>query len=156
MTNNRPFVPSASFSGGANDNNTLTSNQFDKVVNTSIQSRLGRYTDTTAGSVNGFFGSTTASIASLSQLKNDFAPTYEVLNTNYMVWYDYAVIPLSSVFESLSKIGLIRKADIFLRLYINTGTLNATISSPNTTAPVYSLTVANNGFNGTFLLLLII
>ena len=149
MTNNRPFVPTASFSGGAKDNNTLTTNQFDKVVNTSLQSRLGRYTDTTAGNVNGFFGTTAAFIANLSQLKNDFTPTYEVLNTNYMVWYDYAVIPLSTVFESLSKIGLTRKADIFLRLYINTGTLNATISSPNSTTPGYSLTVANNGFNGT-------
>ena len=49
MTNNRPFVPAASFSGGAKDNNTLTSNEFDKCVNTSIQHRLGRYTDTTAG-----------------------------------------------------------------------------------------------------------
>ena len=149
MTNNRPFVASASFSGGAKDNNTLTLNQFDKVVNTSLQSRLGRYTDTTAGNVNGLFGATSAFIANLSQLKNDFTPTYEVLNTNYMVWYDYAVIPLSSVFESISKIGLTRKADIFLRLYINTGTLNASISAPNTTAPGYSLTVANNGFNGT-------
>jgi len=149
MTNNRPFVPAASFSGGAKDNNTLTANQFDKVVNTSLQSRLGRYTDTTAGSVNGFYGNTSAFIANLSQLKNDFNPTYEVLNTNYMVWYDYAVIKLSTVFESLSKIGLTRKADIFLRLYVNTGTLNASISSPNSTAPGYSLTVANNGFNGT-------
>ncbi len=58
MTNNRPFVPAASFSGGAKDNNTLTTNQFDKVVNTSLQSRLGRYTDTTAGNVNGIFGTT--------------------------------------------------------------------------------------------------
>lgn len=149
MTNNRPFVPAASFAGGAKDNNTLTANQFDKVVNTSLQSRLGRYTDTTAGSVNGFYGNTSAFIANLSQLKNDFTPTYEVLNTNYMVWYDYAVIKLSTVFESLSKIGLTRKADIFLRLYVNTGTLNASISSPNSTAPGYSLTVANNGFNGT-------
>jgi len=148
LTNNRPFVPTASFSGGAKDNNTLTTNQFDKVVNTSLQSRLGHYTDTTAGNVNGFFGTTAAFIANLSQLKNDFTPTYEVLNTNYMVWYDYAVIPLSTVFESLSKIGLTRKADIFLRLYINTGTLNATISSPNSTTPGYSLTVANNGFTG--------
>jgi hypothetical protein len=67
-----------------------------------------------------------------------------------MVWYDYAVIPLSSVFESLSKIGLTRKADIFLRLYINTGTLNTTISNPNSTTPCYSLTVANDGFTGSF------
>ena len=149
MTNNRPFVPTASFSGGAKDNNTLTANQFDKVVNTALQSRLGRYTDTTAGSVNGFYGNNSGFIANLSQLKNDFTPTYEVLNTNYMVWYDYAVIKLSTIFESLSKIGLTRKADIFLRLYVNTGTLNASISSPNSTAPGYSLTVANNGFNGT-------
>ena len=39
MTNNRPFVPAASFSGGAKDNNTLTTAQFDKCVNTSIQHR---------------------------------------------------------------------------------------------------------------------
>lgn len=149
MTNNRPFVPAASFSGGAKDNNTLTTNQFDKCVNTSIQQRLGRYTDTTAGNVNGLFGATAASIANLTQLKNDFTPTYEVLNTNYMVWTDYAVIKLSTVFESLQSIGLTRKADIFLRLYVNTGTINAAVSSPNTTAPGYSLTTANNSFTGT-------
>lgn len=149
MTNNRPFVPTASFSGGARDNNTLTASQFDKCVNTSIQHRLGRYTDTTAGNTTGMFGNSAAFISNLTQLKNDFTPNYEVLNTNYMVWYDYAVIKLATVFESLSSIGLTRKADIFLRLYINTGTLNASISSPNTTAPGYSLTVANNGFTGT-------
>ena len=149
MTNNRPFVPAASFSGGAKDNNTLTASQFDKCVNTSIQHRLGRYTDTTAGNTTGIFGTSAAFISNLTQLKNDFTPTYEVLNTNYMVWYDYAVIKLATVFESLTAIGLTRKADIFLRLYVNTGTLNASISSPNTTTPGYSLTVANNGFTGT-------
>ena len=149
MTNNRPFVPAASFSGGGQNNNTLTTAQFDRCVNTSIQHCLGRYTDTTAGNTSGMFGNTAAFISNLTQLKNDFTPNYEVLNTNYMVWYDYAVIKLATVFESLSSIGLTRKADIFLRLYINTGTLNATISSPNTTAPGYSLTVANNGFSAT-------
>jgi hypothetical protein len=149
MTNNRPFVPTASFSGGARDNNTLTTAQFDKCVNTSIQHRLGRYTDTTAGNTSGMFGNTAAFISNLTQLKNDFTPNYEVLNTNYMVWYDYAVIKLATVFESLTSIGLTRKADIFLRLYINTGTLNASISNPNATNPGYSLTVANNGFSAT-------
>jgi hypothetical protein len=38
---------------------------------------------------------------------------------------------------------------MFLRLYVNTGTLNATIATPNTTAPGYSLTVANNTFTNT-------
>ena len=149
MTNNRPFVPTTSFSGGTKDNNTLTTSQFSKCVNTSIQQRLGRYTDTTAGNVSGLFGATAATIANLTQLKNDFTPTYEVLNTNYMVWTDYVVIKLSTVFESLQSIGLTRKADIFLRLYVNTGTINVAVSGPNTTTPGYSLTTANNSFTGT-------
>ena len=149
MTNNRPFVPQTSYVGGHKDNTTCTANQFDKCINLSLQQRVGRFEDTTAGNVNGFFGTTAAFLANLSQLKNDFTPTYEVLNTNYMVWYDYAVIKLSTIFESLSSIGLTRRADIFLRLYVNTGTLNASISSPNSATPGYSLTVANNSFNAT-------
>ncbi len=62
-------------------NNTIATSQFDRVVNTSLQSRLGRYADTTAGNANGFFGTAAAFIANLSQLKNDYTPTYEVLNT---------------------------------------------------------------------------
>jgi hypothetical protein len=62
-----------------------------------------------------------------------------MINTNYMVWYDYAVIKLSTIFESLSSIRITQKADICLHLYINTGTLNASISNPNSTALGYSL-----------------
>jgi hypothetical protein len=68
-----------------------------------------------------------------------------------MVWTDYTVIKLSTVFECLSSIGLTRQDDIFLRLFINTGTLNATVSGPNTATPGYSLTVANNSLNSTCL-----
>jgi hypothetical protein len=110
MTNNRPFHSQASYFGGAKDNTTCTTAQFDNCLNTGIQQRIGRYVDTTAGNTSGLFGSTTATIASATQLKNDFTPYYEVLATNYMVWYDYAVIRLSTLFESLSKIGLTRKA----------------------------------------------
>jgi hypothetical protein len=148
MTNNRPFTTDAVVGGGS-DSITSTANQFDRVANTGIQKRLGRYTDTTAGNNSGLFGTTSATIASLSQLNNDFTPVYQVVNTNYMVWFDYAVVRLSTVFEALDRIGLTRKADIFLRLYVNTGTLNATISSPNGLTPGYSLTVANNSFNNT-------
>jgi hypothetical protein len=83
------------------------------------------------------------------KLYDDFTTTYEVLNTNYMVWFDYAVIKLSTVFESISTIGLTRKADIFLRLYINTGNLRAAVSPPNNAAPGYTITAANNLFTGT-------
>ena len=148
MTNNRPFVPAATV-GGSTDNITSTASQFANCVNTGIQKRLGRYQDTTAGTVNGLFGNTAAFVSTLAQINNDFTPSYQVLNTNYMVWYDYCVIRLSTLFESLNSIGLTRKADIFLRLYVNTGTLNAAISGPNTTTPGYSLTTTNNSFNNT-------
>jgi hypothetical protein len=70
MTNDCPFVPQATYYGGK-ENATPTTNQFDLCVNTAIQQRLGCYTDTTAGNVNGLFGST-ATVGSLSQLKNNF------------------------------------------------------------------------------------
>jgi hypothetical protein len=146
MTNNRPFTPQATTGGG--DSVCSTASQFDRVVNTSIQKRLGRYQDTTAGAVSGIFGNTTAFVSSQSQLNNDFYPTY-VVNGNYMIWYDYCIVRLSSIFESLNSIGLTRRADIYLRLYVNTGTLNVSVSNPNSTTPGYSLTVTNNSFNNT-------
>ena len=47
MTNNRPFITTAT-SGGLPINNTTTSTQFSTCVNDTIGYRLGRYTDTTA------------------------------------------------------------------------------------------------------------
>ena len=46
-----------------------------------------------------------------------------------MIWYDYAVIKLSHIFESLSKIGLVRRFDATLRLWINTGSVNVTVGN---------------------------
>lgn len=148
MTNNRPYVSRSSFIGAARDNITPTASQYENCINNSITQRQ-RYLDTTANSTSGIFGSTAATIASASQLINDYTPIYQVFATNYMCWTDYAVIKLSSLFESLSSIGLTKKADIFLRLYVNTGTLNVTVSSPATATPGYSLTTANNTFNAT-------
>ena len=115
----------------------------DGAVNDAIASKIGRFTDiTTASPYNNLVGT----IMSATNLKNELRPTYEVLNTNYMVWYDYAVIKLSSLFESLGNIGLVRKFDCTLRLWLNTGTVNITTANPNTTNLDYSLTTANNTF----------
>ena len=115
----------------------------DGAVNDAIASKIGRFTDiTTASPYNNLVGT----IMSATNLKNELRPTYEVLSTNYMVWYDYAVIRLSSVFESLGNIGLVRKFDCTLRLWLNTGTVNITTANPNSTNLDYSLTTANNTF----------
>jgi len=66
-----------------------------------------------------------------------------------MVWYDYAVIKLSTLFESLGNIGLVRKFDCTIRLWVNTGTVNVTVTNPNLTTLTYSTSAAANTFTNT-------
>jgi hypothetical protein len=63
-----------------------------------------------------------------------------VKKNNYMVWYDLAVIKLSHLFESLDKMGLVRRFDATLRLWVNTGTVNVTVTSPEVANSNYVLT----------------
>ena len=144
LTNNRPF--------GSVDNQTAASGaQNTGVANSALQYKIGRYLDTTtAGSaVNGLVGN----IVTKQQLTQEFRPYYDVLNTNYAVWYDFAVIKLSHLFESLGKLGLVRRFDATLRLWVNTGTVNIAVTAP-TTACQYALTPENNTFSNTCPLML--
>jgi hypothetical protein len=51
-----------------------------------------------------------------------------------MFWQDYAVIKLNYLFESLDKIGLVKRLDAQLRLRVNTGrTVHVTVSAPDAT-----------------------
>ena len=49
-----------------------------------------------------------------ANLASEFRPYYEV-KSNYMIWYDYAVIKLNHLFESMDHIGLTQKLDASLR-----------------------------------------
>jgi hypothetical protein len=146
LTNNRPF--------GSVDNQTAASGaQNTGVANSALQYKIGRYLDTTtAGSaVNGLVGN----IVTKQQLTQEFRPYYDVLNTNYAVWYDFAVIKLSHLFESLGKMGLVRRFDATLRLWVNTGTVNVTVNGAGTGAACqYALTPENNTFSNTCPLML--
>jgi hypothetical protein len=50
-----------------------------------------------------------------------------------MLWYDYAVVKLSHLFEAIDHIGLTQKLDASLRLWLNTGTVNVIVANPATT-----------------------
>jgi hypothetical protein len=56
---------------------------------------------------------TTNTIVTAANLATEFRPYFE-LKGNYMVWYDFAVIKLSHLFESLGKMGLVRRFDATL------------------------------------------
>ena len=143
FTNNKVFVSQGGAYSGHRYQTTIQKLQNQGCINDAITSKLSRYTDISNNTTyNGvFYNNMTA-----AQLKNEFRPTYEVLNTNYMVWYDYAVIRLSSVFESLANIGLVRKFDCTLRLWFNTGTVAATVVNPNASNLGYTLANTNNTF----------
>ena len=136
LTNNR-------FIGHAENQNTLGSTaQNTGVGNSALQYKVGRYIDTNNND-NGIM-----SICTTAQLGVEFRPYY-VRNGDYMIWYDFAVIRLSHIFESLTKFGLLRKFDATMRLWVNTGTVNVTVANPNGDTLAYSLTPVNNTFSNT-------
>jgi hypothetical protein len=124
----------------------FSTSQNTGVGNTSGQYRCGKYYDT-VNSTNSIVGYSD-SIVTSSQLTSDFHPYYEVKN-KYMVWYDFTVIKLDHILESLGKMGLVHHFDETLRLWANTGTVSVTVVSPESTNLNYLLTPNNNSFSNT-------
>ena len=97
-------------------------NQYERIVNTGLQKRTGHKL-ASAGSIYEMCGTTTATIATLSRLKNDCYPTHQVLKPMNLGGYDptnirvhrnaVILLRLSSILTS----RLIRKADIYFHLY---------------------------------------
>jgi len=160
MNNNRPFVSS---SVAGSDAPLFTSAvQNDNCVNTAISRRVSRYADVNTTSpatvaaggfttYNRFYGSAANAripvIATSSDIIAEFKPYY-VLNGNIMTWYDVALIPLKYFTDCLDKIGLIKRASLVLRCYVNTGTLSIPVATPNTVTLNYGAP-ANSTFSNT-------
>lgn len=68
-----------------------------------------------AGTFNGL-----QNIVSGDSMDNEFQPTYEIVN-GVAVWKDYIVIFMKDLLDAMDKIGLVRRLDGILRVYINTG-----------------------------------
>jgi hypothetical protein len=100
----------------------------------------------------GIYGASTSNtLMTVTNLANEFRPYYET-KSNYMIWYDYAVIKLNHLFESMDHIGLTQKLDASLRLWLNTGTVNVSVANAGTASGAnmaYSITPANNTFSKT-------
>jgi hypothetical protein len=115
--------------------------------NAANQYKIGRYVDITNTGGQGIYG-TTNTLMTPTHLNTEFRPYYTT-NGGYMFWHDYAVIKLNYLFESLNKIGLVKRLDAQLRLWVNTGTVNVTVNGADSTNVAYNLTPANNTFSNT-------
>jgi hypothetical protein len=152
MSNNRIYGHGTSLHTNNVENQSAISVQNNHLNNTALQFKHGRYIDTSANTNN------LGAILTTAQLNNEFRPYYTKstdVSGSYHIWYDYAVIKLGHIFESLNKIGLVKRFDATVRLWINTGTVNITIANPRVDNNLdYSITAANNTFSNTCPLML--
>jgi len=138
LTNNNVFGNSTQIAGAANQNVA--------VCNEAINKRALRTIDTSKAGLNKIVGT----IVSADQLRNDFKSTYQVLNTNYGVIYDLAIIRLKDILDVTDKLGLVKRFNGVLRLYINTGSLFISCNSghaADSAIPRYNFSVGNSTFN---------
>ena len=86
-----------------------------------------------------FGTSTNASptILSANNLAQEFKSTYQVLNTNYMTWYDVAIVRLCDICDSMKNMPLTKRFSGQLRLYLNTGVSGIAMTA-GTTSMVFS------------------
>jgi len=107
--NNRPFSSTSEYQTVSAQAGTLNN-----VANTAIQHKLSRYVDTSMSLVqNGIYGAGNT-LMTVTNLASEFRPYYEGktgTGGKYMLWYDYAVIKLNHLFESIHHIGLTQKLD---------------------------------------------
>ena len=90
---------------------------------------------------NGIYGAGNT-LMTTTNLAAEFRP-YSEVKSNYMIWYDYAVIKLNHLFESMDHIGLTQKLDASLRLWLNCDTVNITVASAGTPAQMaYNITLS--------------
>jgi hypothetical protein len=134
ICNNVPFDTTASVA--------LTIKQNDGKGNPALLQRINRTVDTTTNSsFNNLYGA--SRIMTADQLNSEYKPYYTV-SGNFMVWYDFAVINLKYIVDAIAKIGLVKKAELKLKMYINTGAVAVKVVDPALA------TVGYTTFNTTF------
>ena len=129
ITNNRPFDTSASFQQTVAQNSGKGNN--------AILQRSQRIVDTTTlgKEYNDLFGA--GGLLTADQLISEYKPYYKT-ESNFMYWFDYAVINLKYVLDAFAKIGLVKSLSMRLKMYVNTGAVAITINNPNVATTGYS------------------
>jgi hypothetical protein len=121
ITNNHPFETAASLLQTIAQNNGKG--------NPALLQRINRTVDTTTNSsFNNLFGA--GRILTEDQIRSEYKPYYTV-SGNVMYWFDYAIINLKYIVDAIAKIGLVKKAELKLKMYVNTGAVNVKVYGPN-------------------------
>jgi hypothetical protein len=152
------------YAGGSvvgSDIQPISGPQNTNAVNRQLVQRANRIVDASStstsaggGTVNGIYGSyaaggtTRPAIMTASQLASEAKPYYSINSDTYtMVWQDVAVIPLKYLCDCLDKMGLVKKLDLVLRVYMNTGTMSVLVANAADSVNTYKQVVTNTFVN---------
>ena len=148
LCNNLPFGLTATAVGPVGTQNVNQSNK-------AIYDRCSKVIDITGNAANaGVFGTNVTGTTTVApqvvlmnstNIQNEFKAYYTVQG-NVMTWYDVGLIPLKYLCDCIDKMGLVKKMDLVMRFYVNTGAIQ--IAVQNTTA--VSTTLAYGSFTSNF------
>jgi hypothetical protein len=101
-------------------------------VNDNLKKRVNKYVDTNFTPTVLWDG--LSQLELLNQLNMEAMPSVQYID-NKIIYNDVCIIRLKDIFESLNNIGLVKRIDGVLRLFINTGTCGISINGANDSAP---------------------
>ena len=141
IANNSPWGQGNSVNGGevsvsvqaqygTQNYNTVNGALQERINTTSFALPVNATTST--GTFNNFFGT----IATSNTYNQEFKPYSQIINGD-IVYYDYLYIKLADISGIMENIGLLRKMDSILRVYVNTGLITCSVEDNAT----------NNGFS---------
>ena len=132
LCNNQAFLPTASADSQLFPNvaqNTGTTNG-------ALQKRISKIID---ASTNGrVFNKIVGTITDVNKLNAEFKPYFTQNASNILNYYDVAIIPLKYINDYINKAGIVRRADLKLVVWVNTGTCAVTVAAANTTNVNYT------------------
>jgi hypothetical protein len=131
IANNSPWGQGNSVNGG--EVSVPVQSQYGSqnynTVNGAIQERINSISfaqpvnqANATGTYNNFFGT----IATSNTYNQEFKPYSQIINGD-IVYYDYLYIKLSDIAGIMENIGLIRKFNGILRIYVNTGLITCSV-----------------------------
>ena len=131
MTNNRVFSePFLNISSQGNQSQ-ISSVQNNQCINLNKNKQFGKYTiisESDKYSYNRMFGDDVGSLISASALAKNYQPTVQISSDKKTVIYnDYIVVRLKDLYNSIEQLGLLRRFNAKINLYLNTGVCSSLI-----------------------------
>ena len=140
LTNNTVFGSTTQTAGKPNQNEGL--------CNEAINKRALKVLDISKSGVSKLTGAGNI-YTSGEKLRDEYKSTYFVSgNVGYIT--DLAIIRLKDIFDCMNNIGIVKRFNGVLRLYVNTGSLHVTCNSghaADNAVPRYNFSVSNSTFS---------